>query len=328
MSDGLAKLEPGEGDTLVIAGMGGPLMERILKDGAKVREGFQELILQPQSDLPHFRHFLSEIGWEIVREEMIKEDGKFYPMMKAVRNNSGEKTVYTEEEAWFGLNTGKEPVLSQNNLLTTIAWKLGDQTTYALEGSVFVGGAVVQWLRDGIGLIPNASITEQMAKSVSDNGGAYFVPALTGLGAPYWDQYARGAIIGITRGTTAAHLTRAALEGICYQVYDVLMAMENDIHAKPKEIRVDGGAIANNFLMQFQSDICRCPVVRPNVLETTALGAAYLAGLAIGYWKDIDELKEQWCLDKVFNPQMKEDTARKLLNEWNKAVGRSQNWAE
>lgn len=226
------------------------------------------------------------------------------------------------------LNTGKEPVLSQNNLLTTIAWKLGDQTTYALEGSVFVGGAVVQWLRDGIGLIPNASITEQMAKSVSDNGGVYFVPALTGLGAPYWDQYARGAIIGITRGTTAAHLTRAALEGICYQVYDVLMAMENDIHAKPKEIRVDGGAIANNFLMQFQSDICRCPVVRPNVLETTALGAAYLAGLAIGYWKDIDELKEQWCLDKVFNPQMKEDTARKLLNEWHKAVGRSQNWAE
>ena len=131
-----------------------------------------------------------------------------------------------------------------------------------------------------------------------------------------------------SRGTTAAHLTRAALEGICYQVYDVLMAMENDIHAKPKEIRVDGGAIANNFLMQFQSDICRCPVVRPNVLETTALGAAYLAGLAIGYWKDIDELKEQWCLDKVFNPQMKEDTARKLLNEWHKAVGRSQNWAE
>ena len=242
--------------------------------------------------------------------------------------NPGEAKNTYGTGCFMILNTGKEPVLSQNNLLTTIAWKLGDQTTYALEGSVFVGGAVVQWLRDGIGLIPNASITEQMAKSVSDNGGVYFVPALTGLGAPYWDQYARGAIIGITRGTTAAHLTRAALEGICYQVYDVLMAMENDIHAKPKEIRVDGGAIANNFLMQFQSDICRCPVVRPNVLETTALGAAYLAGLAIGYWKDIDELKEQWCLDKVFNPQMKEDTACKLLNEWHKAVGRSQNWAE
>lgn len=226
------------------------------------------------------------------------------------------------------VNTGDKPVFSQNNLLTTIAWKLGDKVTYALEGSVFVGGAVVQWLRDGIGLIPNASVTEQMAKSVADNGGVYFVPALTGLGAPYWDQYARGAIIGITRGTTAAHLTRAALEGICYQVYDVLMAMENDIHGKPKEIRVDGGAIANNFLMQFQADISRCPVVRPKVLETTALGAAYLAGLAIGYWKDVDELKEQWCLDKVFNAQMKEELALQQLNEWHKAVGRSQHWAE
>lgn len=226
------------------------------------------------------------------------------------------------------LNTGDEPVLSKNNLLTTIAWKLGDKITYALEGSVFVGGAVVQWLRDGIGLIPNAAITEQMAKSVPDNGGVYFVPALTGLGAPYWDQYARGTIVGITRGTTAAHLTRAALEGICYQVYDVLMAMENDIHAKPKEIRVDGGAIANNFLMQFQSDICRCPVVRPNVLETTALGAAYLAGISVGYWKDIDELKKQWSMDKVFNPRMNESESERLLGDWHKAVGRSENWAE
>ena len=160
-----------------------------------------------------------------------------------------------------------------------------------------------------------------------DNGGVYFVPALTGLGAPYWDQYARGVIIGITRGTSTAHLTRAALEGICYQVYDVLVAMENDIHAKPKEIRVDGGAIANNFLMQFQADICRCPVVRPRVLETTALGAAYLAGLAIGYWKDVDELKEQWSLDNIFSAEMHEETAEALLTEWHKAVGRSLNWA-
>lgn len=226
------------------------------------------------------------------------------------------------------VNTGESPVTSRNNLLTTIAWKLGDKVTYALEGSVFVGGAVVQWLRDGIGLIPNASVTEQMAQSVPDNGGVYFVPALTGLGAPYWDQYARGAIIGITRGTTAAHLMRAALEGICYQVYDVLTAMENDILTRPKEIRVDGGAIANNFLMQFQADISRCPVVRPKVLETTALGAAYLAGLAIGYWKDVDELKEQWCLDKVFNAEMNESVARAQLEEWHKAVGRSLHWAE
>ncbi len=226
------------------------------------------------------------------------------------------------------LNTGDKPVLSDNNLLTTIAWKLGNKITYALEGSVFVGGAVVQWLRDGIGLIPNAKITEQMAYSVPDNGGVYFVPALTGLGAPYWDQYARGAIVGLTRGTTAAHLTRAALEGICYQVHDVLLAMENDIHSKPKEIRVDGGAIANNFLMQFQADICRCPVVRPKVLETTALGAAYLAGLAVGYWKDLDDLHEQWQLDKVFQARMPEDSVARLLAGWNKAVGRSLNWEE
>lgn len=225
------------------------------------------------------------------------------------------------------VNTGDKPVLSQNNLLTTIAWKLGDKVTYALEGSVFVGGAAIQWLRDGIGLIPNAPVTEQMAKSVPDNGGVYFVPALTGLEAPYWDQYARGAIIGITRGTTAAHLTRAALEGICYQVYDVLIAMENDIHAKPKEIRVDGGAIANNFLMQFQADISRCPVVRPSIIETTALGAAYLAGLAVNYWKDMDELKEQWSLDTIFTAKMKPETALALLSDWHKAVGRTMNWA-
>jgi glycerol kinase len=225
------------------------------------------------------------------------------------------------------LNTGDKPVLSQNHLLTTIGWKMNGKTTYALEGSVFVGGAAIQWLRDGIGLIPNASVSEQMAQSVTDNGGVYFVPALTGLGAPYWDQYARGTIIGITRGTTANHLIRAALEGISYQVYDVLMAMENDMNDKPKEIRVDGGAIANNFLMQFQADISRCPVVRPKVLETTALGAAYLAGLAIGYWKDTDELKEQWSLDKVFDPKMKGEQASQLLTEWHKAVNSARHWA-
>jgi glycerol kinase len=225
------------------------------------------------------------------------------------------------------LNTGDKPVLSHNHLLTTIGWKINDKTTYALEGSVFVGGAAIQWLRDGIGLLPNASVSEQMAKAVTDNGGVYFVPALTGLGAPYWDQYARGTIIGITRGTTANHITRAALEGISYQVDDVLMAMENDINYKPKEIRVDGGAIANNFLMQFQADVSRCPVVRPKVLETTALGAAYLAGLAVGYWKDIDELKEQWSLDKVFYPEMKEEQASQLIKEWHKAVNSARHWA-
>ena len=226
------------------------------------------------------------------------------------------------------VNTGDKPVLSQNNLLTTIAWKLGDKVTYALEGSVFVGGAAIQWLRDGIGLIPNAPVTEQMAKSVPDNGGVYFVPALTGLGAPYWDQYARGAIIGITRGTTAAHLTRAALEGICYQVYDVLIAMENDIHAKPKEIRVDGGAIANNFLMQFQTDIAGCSVYRPKCIETTALGAAYLAGLAVGYWESLEDVKQNQGIDRVFTPGMDKEKRTELLRGWRKAVKCAQVWAE
>jgi glycerol kinase len=225
------------------------------------------------------------------------------------------------------LNTGERPVVSDNNLLTTIAWKINGKVTYALEGSVFVGGAVVQWLRDELELIKTAASTEQLATSVPNNGGVYFIPALTGLGAPHWDQYARGTVVGITRGTKKAHFVRAALEGICYQVNDVLAAMENDIHQKPKEIRVDGGAIANNFLMQFQADISRCPVIRPKVLETTALGAAYLAGLAVGYWKDVDELREQWSIDRVFKPQMSQENAETLLTDWQRAVGRSMDWA-
>lgn len=226
------------------------------------------------------------------------------------------------------LNTGEKTVRSENHLLTTIAWQLDGKLTYALEGSVFVGGAAIQWLRDGIGLIANAAVSESMANAVDDNGGVYFVPALTGLGAPYWDQYARGAILGITRGTTASHLARAALEGICYQVYDVLAAMENDIGAKPKEVRVDGGAVANNFLLQFQADITRCPVVRPEILETTALGAAYMAGLAVGYWENIEELKQQWTKDKLFTAKMDETEATHFLSEWHKAVGRTLHWAE
>ena len=225
-------------------------------------------------------------------------------------------------------NTGDKPVVSQNNLLTTVAWRIGGKIVYALEGSVFVGGAAIQWLRDGLGLINNAAVTEQMAKSVADNGGVYFVPALTGLGAPYWDQYARGTIIGITRGTTSEHIARAALEGIAYQVNDVFAAMENDLHCKPKEIRVDGGAISNNFLMQFQADISRCPVIRPKVLETTALGAAYLAGLAVGFWKDIDTLKKQWIQEKAFEPELEESRAEQLLAGWHKAVKRSLNWSD
>lgn len=226
------------------------------------------------------------------------------------------------------MNTGNQVVLSKNNLLSTVAWKIGDRVTYALEGSVFVGGAAIQWLRDGIGLIKSAIVTEELATSVPDNGGVYFVPALTGLGAPYWDQYARGTILGITRGTVPAHLVRAALEGIAFQVYDILKAMEQDVKHSAAEMQVDGGAVANNFLMQFQCDICRTRIVRPRILETTALGAAYLAGLAIGYWKDVDELSHQRQVDKVFEPVADEDSVNYLLKMWHKAVSRSLDWEE
>lgn len=226
------------------------------------------------------------------------------------------------------MNTGDKPVKSKNNLITTIAWKINGKTTYALEGSVFVGGAAIQWLRDGLGIIKTAAESEEKAASIEDNGGVYFVPALTGLGAPYWDQYARGTILGITRGTTAAHLTRAALEGIAFQVHELLTAMEADSGKKSLELRVDGGAVANNQLMQFQADIFGSTVVRPQTLETTALGAAYLAGLAVGYWKDIDEIKSQWAVDKKFEAKMDKGKVDEMLKYWKKAVQRSLNWIE
>lgn len=226
------------------------------------------------------------------------------------------------------MNTGSKPVMSKNNLLTTVAWKINGETTYALEGSVFVGGAVVQWLRDGLKIIKTAAETEDLSASVEDNGGVYFVPALTGLGAPYWDQYARGAILGITRGTTIAHIARAALEGIAFQVYELLNAMELDSGKRSTELRVDGGAVVNNQLMQLQADIFGSDVVRPKTLETTALGAAYLAGLAVGYWKDIDEIKEQWAVDKRFSPQADEQKVQLMLKYWKKAVTRASDWIE
>ena len=226
------------------------------------------------------------------------------------------------------MNTGSKPVYSKNNLLTTIAWKINGKVTYALEGSVFVGGAAVQWLRDGAKMIDSAEEIEALAASVPDNGGVYFVPALTGLGAPHWDQYARGAILGITRGTTNAHIARATIEGITYQVYDLVKSMEADFGKKGKELRVDGGAAVNNLMMQFQSDLFGFNVIRPKMLETTALGAAYLAGLAVGYWKSIDELQEQWSVDRVFSPEMPKAEVDQLLKNWDKAVGRATNWIE
>jgi glycerol kinase len=226
------------------------------------------------------------------------------------------------------MNTGGKPVYSKNNLLTTIAWKINGKTTYALEGSVFVGGAAVQWLRDGMQIIKTASQIEALAKTVPDNGGVYFVPALTGMGAPHWNQYTTGTIFGITRGTTNAHIARAALEGIAYQVYDLVKAMEADFGQKGTELRVDGGAAANDLLLQFQADIFNAKVIRPKTLETTALGAAYLAGLAVGYWKSIDDLQNQWTKDKEFTPKMSLENATKLVNKWEKSVQCTIKWAE
>ncbi|MBS4071799.1 MAG: glycerol kinase GlpK [Algoriphagus sp.] len=226
------------------------------------------------------------------------------------------------------MNTGKEAVRSQNQLLTTVAWKIGNEINYALEGSVFIGGAAIQWLRDGIELFSHAKETEKLATSLDDNDGVYFVPALAGLGAPHWDQDARGAFFGITRGTTIAHMTRAALEAIAYQVYDVLKAMEKDSGKPTQELRVDGGATANNFLMQFQADLLGCEIKRPKIIETTAIGAAFLAGLAVGFWKNQEELQELWEADQSFEPNMEAEKRDQLIHFWHKAVERSKNWVE
>ena len=225
------------------------------------------------------------------------------------------------------MNTGNKAVYSKNNLLTTIGWKINGEMTYALEGSVFVGGAAIQWLRDGLKIIRTAPDVNNLAALVDDSDGVYFVPALTGLGAPYWDPYARGTIIGITRGTTDAHIARATLESIALQVYDVVKAMEADAGLNSLELRVDGGATASNLLMQIQADLFNFPITRPKTLETTALGAAYLAGLAVGYWKDIDEIKSQWEIDKKFEPKTDVEKVEVLLKGWHKAINRAKAWA-
>ena len=226
------------------------------------------------------------------------------------------------------MHTGPRAVPSRNNLLTTVAWRIGNQTEYALEGSVFIAGAAVQWLRDGLGLIRSAAEIEALAAGVPDNGGVYLVPAFTGLGAPHWDAYARGLIAGLTRGTTAAHLARATLESIAHQVADVLDAMRSDTGLRLRELRVDGGACVNNLLMQFQADLLGVPVVRPQVAETTALGAAALAGLAVGFWRDRRELVAQWRDDRTFRSTMKPARRRRLRAEWNRALGRAGKWIE
>lgn len=225
------------------------------------------------------------------------------------------------------LNTGEEAVPSKNNLVTTVAWRIGDRTEYALEGSVFIAGAVVQWLRDGLQIIRSSSEVEALARTVEDNGGVYLVPAFAGLGAPHWDQYARGTMVGMTRGTSAGHIARAALEGIAYQVADVLRAMEADSGISSTELRVDGGAAMNDLLMQFQADLLDIPTIRPKVTETTALGAAYLAGLAVGFWENQEEIDSQWAVDRRFEPDLDRERRDRLTAGWRRALERARGWA-
>ena len=226
------------------------------------------------------------------------------------------------------MNTGETPVFSKNGLVTTIAWGIDGTVHYALEGSVFVAGAAIQWLRDELRLIDSASDTEYLAQKVEDSNGCYVVPAFTGLGAPYWDQYARGTIVGLTRGVNKDHIIRATLESLAYQVNDVLEAMEADSGILLSALKVDGGASANNFLMQTQADMSQAPVHRPNCVETTAMGAAYLAGLAVGYWKDKEDVKKNWTIDRIFQPQIAKETRQKMLSGWKKAVRYAHGWAK
>jgi len=224
------------------------------------------------------------------------------------------------------MNTGNKAIQSNNNLLTTIGWKIGNEVCYALEGSIFIGGAVVQWLRDQLGIIKQSADIEKLASTVNDNGGVVFVPAFVGLGAPHWDQYASGTIIGLSRGTSAAHIARASLESIALQSMDVINTMIKDSGTKLKELRVDGGASANNLLMQIQANLIDKKVVRPTTIETTALGAVYLAGLAVGYWENINEIEKQWEIDKSFFPEATSEKSCQVKNNWNKALDKSKGW--
>jgi glycerol kinase len=226
------------------------------------------------------------------------------------------------------MNIGRKPIESKSKLLTTVAWKIGDETHYALEGSIFVGGAVVQWLRDELGIIRKSGDIEKLAAKVKDSGGVFFVPAFAGLGAPHWNQHARGTIVGLTRGSNSSHVARAALDSIAYQTLEVLLAMQKDSGIDIRELRVDGGATVNNQLMQFQSDLLQANVVRPKITETTSLGAAYLAGLAVNYWSDIMSIKQQWQIDRTFSPQIKAGETGSLIKGWHRAVKAAKAWAD
>jgi len=226
------------------------------------------------------------------------------------------------------MNIGNKPIESKSKLLTTVAWRIGTETQYALEGSIFIAGAVVQWLRDGLGIIEKSVDVEKLAARVKGSDGVYFVPAFAGLGAPHWNQHARGTIVGLTRGSSSAHIAHAALDSIAYQTMEVLLAMQKDSGIEIRELRVDGGATVNNQLMQFQSDLLQAKVVRPKITETTALGAAYLAGLAVSYWKNIGEIRKQWQMDRVFSPQIEASETHSLVKGWHRAVNAAKAWAD
>lgn len=275
---------------------------------------------------------------EVYGEAVLEKGGKALPLAGI----AGDQQAATFGQACFHagqgkntygtgcfmvMNTGEQRIESENRLLGTVAWNQGGAVTYALEGSIFIAGAVVQWLRDGLGVIDSSAEVEELARTVSDNGGVYLVPAFSGLGAPHWDQYARGAILGLTRGSTKAHLARAALESIAFQVTDVITAMENDFESKLSELRVDGGAVHNDLLMQFQADLLGVPVIRPEVVETTALGAAYLAGLAVGFWSGREEIAGQWREGARFEPNLAAAERDLLREDWTRALERSRHWA-
>ena len=286
----------------------------------------------PASMLPEVRssseeygHVSSSLGIESIPIAGIAGDQQAALFGQMCRQPGMSKNTYGTG-CFLLQNIGTSPTRSTQRLVTTVAWQIGGRTEYALEGSVFIGGAVVQWIRDGLGLIRSAPDIEPLAASVPDNGGVYLVPAFAGLGAPHWDPYARGTIVGLTRGTTAGHLARAALESIAYQVADLLDAMAADAKIPLKELRVDGGAATNNTLMQFQADLLGVPVVRPAVTETTALGAAYLAGLAVGYWPSADAITGQWNVDRRFDPVMPPKAAAALRARWTTALERSKRW--
>lgn len=286
----------------------------------------------PKSMLPEVRSSSEHYGDAQIKEGLVipitgiagDQQAALFGQM-CIENEMAKCTYGTG--CFLVMNTGSKPVVSKNQLLTTIGWQIGNEVTYALEGSVFMGGAIIQWLRDGLELFDHASKSEEHANSVTDNGGIVFVPALTGLGAPYWDSSARGSVFGITRGTTKGHITRAALESIAFQVNDLLETMAKDMGKPVNELRVDGGATANNLLMQFQADISNVPVSRPSNLETTALGAAFLAGLAVNLW-DMDTLKKQWGEDRKFNSEITEYIRKQLKSSWVKAIGRTKNWLD